>query len=61
MKTITINIENNEATIVANDTIDRNDFKILLRELVDKYGNQPGIKRTLSEKKLAREELGKIV
>jgi len=54
MKTITIKIEKGEATIVTSDTIDRNDFKIILKGLIDTFGNQPGIKKVKKVKEVGK-------
>jgi hypothetical protein len=57
MKTITITIDDNKANILTNDSIDRKDFKLIMYLLINTYGNQPGIKRTVEEKMAARKEI----
>lgn len=54
MKTITINIEKNEATVVTSDIIDRSDFKTILKGLIETFGNQPGIKKVKKNKTVAQ-------
>lgn len=54
MKTVTIQIDGYNASVSSDSTINRDDFKAILRILVDTYGNQPGIKRTPAERQAAR-------
>jgi hypothetical protein len=54
MKTITINIEETSIEVLESGVITRDDFRNALAALVEKYGNKPGIKRTVSEKMAAK-------
>jgi hypothetical protein len=57
MKTITIEINEDSVNVINIGEITRQDFKYTLEALIEKFGNQPGIKRTLNEKLAAKKEV----